>query len=213
MSAKFSTSSQMNLGLISILVATTASLASAANIADILKVNTFGQSGKKRVVVHRVGQCLGHKNLPIFFPDFSVSQYNRSHYVVNGEVIFNEDFPNGWEPTATVRRCDGFHASASCRPFLDNMVSSNVCGMLAVADAIYSRYLTAVDPKPQCPFRKGTYVVKDQVIYDDMAKFLPGTGSTYWEIKSTGMVGDRMVLCFSVQLNVRPKKQKASSGR
>ncbi|XP_058456890.1 uncharacterized protein LOC131434250 [Malaya genurostris] len=203
----------MKQRLCSISILISVYLVSAINIADISKLDTFGQSVKKRLVVHRIGQCIGKKDLPIYFSDFTTSQYNSSHYVVNGEVLFNEDFPHGWEPTTIVKRCDGFHASASCRPFLDNMVVSNLCSMLAVTDSMYSIYMSAMEPKIQCPFKKGTYVMKNQLVYDDVAKFLPGSGSTYWEIKSWGKIGNRMVMCYVVQLNVRPKKLKASSGR
>lgn len=184
----------------------------AADFMDVLKGDGFGMGVKKRLVVHRIGQCLGHKNLSIYMPDFQIAPYNRTHYAVNGEVIFHEDFPNGWTASATVKKCDSFSASANCRPFLSNIANTDVCNMLAATDAIYGRYMSNISPKAQCPFRKGTYVVKDQIVEDETTRLLPGSGNTYWEVKSTGKVGDRMVLCFIIQLNSRPKKTKESSG-
>ncbi|XP_065086740.1 uncharacterized protein LOC135708567 [Ochlerotatus camptorhynchus] len=181
----------------------------AADFLDVLKGDGFG-GAKKRLVVNRIGQCPGHKNLPIYFTDFKVSQYNATNYVVNGEVIFKEDFPNGWTGSATVKRCDDFSAAANCRPFLNNIANTDVCTLLAASDAMYTRYFDKMVPKPQCPFKKGSYILKDQLVEDDVARFLPGSGSTYWEVRSSGKIGDRMVLCFILQLNSRPRKTKES---
>ncbi|XP_053686968.1 uncharacterized protein LOC128736508 [Sabethes cyaneus] len=187
------------------------SVANAMNLFDILKGEDSGQP-VKRVVVHRVGQCVGKKDLPIYLPDFWVTQHNRSHNLLNGVIVVREDFPNGWQPTASVKKCDSFQASASCRPFLDNLASSDACSLLAASDAVYAKYMSSIEPKLRCPLRKGNYTVK-QLIYDDVTRFMPGAGSTYWEVRSTGKIGDRMVVCFVIQLNVRPRKAKGSSGQ
>ncbi|XP_055533208.1 uncharacterized protein LOC129723188 [Wyeomyia smithii] len=187
------------------------SLAYGAKVFDILKGPDSGQPNK-RIVVHRVGQCVGKKDLPIYLPDFWVTQHNSSHYVLNGVIMVREDFPKGWQPTASVKKCDGFQASASCRPFLDNLASSDVCSMLSASDAMYAKYISSIEPKLRCPFLKGNYTVKQQ-IYDEVARFLPGSGSTFWEVRNTAKIGDRMIACFIIQLNARPRKVRGSSGQ
>ncbi|XP_029732468.2 uncharacterized protein LOC109413847 [Aedes albopictus] len=180
-----------------------------ADFLDILSGDGFQGTSGKRLVIHRIGQCPGQKNLPIYFPDFKVTQHNKTTYTVNGEVIFREDFPNGWTGSASVKKCDDFNSATNCRPFLNSIANMDVCSMLGLSTAVYARYLDRMEPRPKCPFRKGTYVLKDQLVEDDMARFLPGAGNTYWEVKSSGKIGDRTVLCFILQLNARPKRRES----
>ncbi|EAT48841.1 AAEL000117-PA [Aedes aegypti] len=181
----------------------------AADFLDILTGDGFKGVPSKRLVIHRIGQCPGQKNLPIYFPDFKVSQHNKTDYVVNGEVIFREDFPNGWTGSASVKKCDDFSSAANCRPFLNNIANTDVCTLLSIPNTVYAKYLDMMVPRPKCPFKKGTYVLKDQRVEDEMARFLPGAGNTYWEVRSSGKVGDRTVLCFILQLNARPKRKES----
>ncbi|XP_062541101.1 uncharacterized protein LOC134209133 [Armigeres subalbatus] len=164
----------------------------------------------KRMVINRIGQCPGQKDLPIYFDDFKITQYNKTNYVVNGEVTFREDFPKGWTGSAVVKKCDDFSSAANCRPFLNNIASTDLCTLLNIPNAMYMKYLNRMTPIPRCPFKKGTYVVKDQLVEDELTRFLPGSGNTYWEARSTGKIGDRMVMCFIIQVNVRPKRSKTS---
>ncbi|XP_055604128.1 uncharacterized protein LOC129752366 [Uranotaenia lowii] len=181
---------------------------SAALSIDIL--GTIGSIGvQKRLVIHRIGQCVDQKDLPVFMPDFQVTQYNKTQTLVSGDVYFHEDFPNGWKASVTVKNCDDFRPSATCRPFLDNIADSDICTLLAASDTIYGSYLSYVRPKARCPLLKGNYTVRNQPVEDDTTRFLPGSGITYWDARIVGMVGERMVSCFVLQVIARPKKVRS----
>ncbi|XP_035785363.1 uncharacterized protein LOC118463121 [Anopheles albimanus] len=164
-------------------------------------------TGKRRVIVKRAGQCLGQKELPIFLPDMRIAAYNRTHSTIAGEVIFREDFPDGWSSGATIRKCDDLHDSSNCRPFLGNLANTDACTLLADSEAMYARYYATIQPKPVCPFRKGVYNVSEQLIDDGVSRFLPGAGSTFWEVRITGKQDNRLVMCIVMRLNVRPRRR------
>nr|XP_029732484.1 uncharacterized protein LOC115268540 [Aedes albopictus] len=184
----------------------------------IIGQNLFGLSpqlsgiGKKKLVVHRVGQCPGQKNLPIFVPDMRVAPYNATNMAVSGVIEFREDFPNGWDVSATVKKCDDFRSSASCRPYLNNIANSDQCMLLRIGgEMMWMKYLNSISPKAICPFRKGNYTYGETLVDDDWssmydAGYMPGSGTTYWEVEINGKVKNQLVLCIIVQLNVRPKK-------
>ncbi|XP_065086715.1 uncharacterized protein LOC135708537 [Ochlerotatus camptorhynchus] len=166
----------------------------------------IGNVGKKKLVVHRVGQCLGKKDLPIFAPDMRIAPYNATNNAVSGIIEFREDFLNGWDVSASVKKCDDFRASDSCRPFLNNLANSNQCMMLGLSDMMWMKYLTNMSPKAECPFRKGIYTYGETLVDDNLVKYMPGSGHSHWEVEITGKVKNRQVLCIIMQLHVRPKK-------
>lgn len=143
----------------------------------VIGQNLFGLSatlsnvGKKKLVVHRVGQCPGQKHLPIFVPDMRIGPYNATNNAVSGTIEFREDFPNGWDVSATVKKCDDFRSSASCRPHLNNIANSNQCMLLRLGgDMMWMKYLKSISPKPECPFRKGNYTYGETLVDDDLVK-------------------------------------------
>lgn len=195
----------MKLQLVSFMLVIGIKLTSpvALNFLDVLKGNT---GPTRRLIIHRIGQCIGQKNLSIFFTDFTVSKYNRTKYVLNGESYIHETFPKGWENLMAVKKCEDFSSTGSCRPYFNGMLPGDMCSLLAAGNTLYTRYLEKVSPKPQCPFKKGTYVLKDQLIEDEFTRFYPGAGNDHWETKFSGKVGDRIVMCFVVQMSMRPIK-------
>ena len=50
----------------------------------------------------------------------------------------------------------------------------------------------------------GLMEIKGLVIF--LYRYMPGSGTTYWEVEINGKVKNQLVLCIIVQLNVRPKK-------
>lgn len=49
------------------------------------------------IVVHDVAQCPGKPNLPVFVSDFKIEQRNKSEYYMSGDLVFKENFNNGFK--------------------------------------------------------------------------------------------------------------------
>ncbi|XP_062541103.1 uncharacterized protein LOC134209135 [Armigeres subalbatus] len=166
-----------------------------------------GTAGKKKLIVHRVGQCPGQKHLPIFLPDMRVAPINATNSAVSGIIEFREDFPNGWDVSATVKKCDDFRSAESCRTHLNNMANTNQCMLLRLgADMMWMKYLKSISPKPMCPFRKGNYTYGETLVDDELVKYMPVPGNSNWEVEITGKAKNQLVLCIILQFQVRPKK-------
>ncbi|XP_052873689.1 uncharacterized protein LOC128279009 [Anopheles cruzii] len=166
-----------------------------------------GGVGRKKLFITRVGQCVGKKNLPIYLPDMRIAPYNRTNYVVSGELHFRENLPD-YKLSVMVKQCDDIRATINCRPFLNNIANSDGCGLLRATGTMYNVYMRNFQPKLQCPFWNGTYIMGETLVDDNLVKYLPGSGSTFWEVRMTGRVKERMIFCVVMQLNVRPKKSK-----
>uniref|UniRef100_A0A182UKT1 MD-2-related lipid-recognition domain-containing protein n=1 Tax=Anopheles melas TaxID=34690 RepID=A0A182UKT1_9DIPT len=179
--------------------------------ADVLRMfdgaSLLNGFGARRVIPKRFGQCPGQEELPIFMPDMRIGSYNRTHSSAAGEVVLRQDFPNGWSVEITVKQCDNLQEPASCRTFLGPISHNDICAWLAANEATYAKHYAVVSPKPLCPFRKGVYNVTEHVITDELSNYLPGVGSTFWEIKTTGRAKNRQVLCTVAQFNIRPRKR------
>ncbi|XP_058123010.1 uncharacterized protein LOC131294023 [Anopheles ziemanni] len=177
------------------------------DIFGILPQGPIGPIGHKKLFISRVGQCVGKKNLPVYVPDMRIAAYNRTAYVVSGEVHFREDILNGYRLSVTVRKCDDIRATIGCRPFLNNIANTDGCALLSASGAMYHVYLRNFRPELQCPFHNGTYVMSETLVDDGLIKYLPGSGRTFWEVRMTGRIKERMMFCVVMQLNVRPKKK------
>ncbi|XP_049542635.1 uncharacterized protein LOC125955545 [Anopheles darlingi] len=177
------------------------------DIFSMLPVPSLGVFGRRKLFITRVGQCLGKKNLPIYVPDMRIAAHNRTAYVVSGEVQFRENFLDGYKLSVVVKQCDDMRATINCRPFLNNNANSDGCGLLSAAGTMYTVYLRNFKPKLQCPFWNGTYVMGETLVDDGLVKYLPGAGSTFWEVRMTGRVKERMIFCVVMHLNVRPKRK------
>ncbi|XP_035913981.1 uncharacterized protein LOC118512930 [Anopheles stephensi] len=178
----------------------------AQDIFSILKPgNPLGTIGRKKLFVTRVGQCVGKKNLPVYVPDMRITAYNRTSYVVSGEAHFREDVPQ-YRLSVAIKQCDDIRATVNCRPFLSNIVNADGCALLQASGAMYNEYLQKFQPPLKCPFWNGTYVMGATLVDDALVKYLPGSGSTFWEVRMTGRVKERLMFCVVMQLNVRPKK-------
>uniref|UniRef100_A0A182SRN8 Uncharacterized protein n=1 Tax=Anopheles maculatus TaxID=74869 RepID=A0A182SRN8_9DIPT len=133
--------------------------------------------------------------------------HNRTHTTIAGEIVFREDFPTGWAVELSVKQCPVLQEPSGCRLFLSQLRHSDICAWLASKESSYGKYYSAISPKPKCPFRQGLYNVAERLVDDEASKYLPGVGSTFWEITITGSQKDRQVLCIVVQLNIRPRKR------
>ncbi|XP_055604135.1 uncharacterized protein LOC129752372 [Uranotaenia lowii] len=161
----------------------------------------------KKLVIHRAGQCVGYKNLPIYLPDMRVEPYNSTlkQMAVSGYTVFREDFPNGWKVSVSIKKCDDFRATANCRAVLNNIANSDACTLLRVG-AMYMKYMENMKPKMACPFRAGNYTYEKTLVDDDLIRFMPGSGKTFWDIEVIGRVKERIVTCIQLQFKVIPKR-------
>ncbi|XP_052895848.1 uncharacterized protein LOC128303036 [Anopheles moucheti] len=182
------------------------------DIFSILKPGSpLGSVGRKKLFVTRVGQCVGKKNLPVYVPDMRITAHNRTNYVVSGEVQFRENIP-AYRLSVAVKQCDDIRTTVNCRPFLSNIVNTDGCALLQASGTMYNEYLQNFQPPLKCPFFNGTYVMGRTLVDDGLVKYLPGSGSTFWEVRMTGRVKERLMFCIVMQLNVRPKKANNRNG-
>uniref|UniRef100_A0A182KCW6 Uncharacterized protein n=1 Tax=Anopheles christyi TaxID=43041 RepID=A0A182KCW6_9DIPT len=191
------------LGLVFLCVVTIfTSLNAAQDVFSILKPvgNPLGSGIRKKLYVTRVGQCAGKKNLPVYVPDMRIAAYNRTNYAVSGEAYFREDIPS-YRLSVAIKQCDDIRATINCRPFLSNIVNTDGCALLQATGTMYNEYLKKFRPPLRCPFWNGTYVMEPTLVDDGLVKYLPGSGSTYWEVRMTGRVKERLMYCIVMQLN------------
>ncbi|XP_053674578.1 uncharacterized protein LOC128724881 [Anopheles nili] len=190
-----------------VVVLLTCEVSEAQDIFSILKPDLpFGSAYRKKLFITRIGQCGGKKNLPVFVPDMRIASYNRSSYVVSGEINFRENIPEGYRLSVAVKQCDDIRATVNCRPFLNNIANTDGCALLRATGTMYNEYLGNFQPELKCPFKNGTYVLRETLVDDGLVKYLPGSGSTYWDVRMTGRMKERMIFCVVMQMNVRPKK-------
>ncbi|KAL1381351.1 hypothetical protein pipiens_013536 [Culex pipiens pipiens] len=129
------------------------------------------QIGRKKLLIHHIGQCSDHKDLPIFVPDMRIAALNSTTSAVSGTVHFREDFPTGWDVVVSIRKCDNFRPDADCRPFMDHLVSMNQCTMSRLfGDVAYMKYLKNLQPRAECPFRKGNYTFGETAVDDELVR-------------------------------------------
>lgn len=130
------------------------------------------QVGKKKLLIHHIGQCSDHKDLPIFLPDMRIAALNSTTSAVSGTVHFREDFPTGWDVAVSIRKCDNFRPDADCRPFMNHLVSMNQCTMSRLfGDVAYMKYLKNLQPRAECPFRKGNYTFGETPVDDELVRY------------------------------------------
>ncbi|XP_055630877.1 uncharacterized protein LOC129771351 [Toxorhynchites rutilus septentrionalis] len=90
-------------------------LAKGYDFSDVIKGIDQLKMPNKYIVVNRIGQCVGFKNATIAASEFRITRFNKSYTLVNGELTFHDDFPDGYDIAIQLNNCDDFKSPASCR--------------------------------------------------------------------------------------------------
>lgn len=180
-------------------------LVAGYDFMDVIK--GVDQTHNKYMIVNRIGQCIGFKNTTITLPDFRIVRYNKTYTVVNGEIIYYENFPKGYDIAIQVNKCEDFSSPTSCRRFMD-LPQIDACVLFGGSKSVFSLLVAEFVPKIQCPIKKGTYVLRDNVPENGLVGLLPGSGKTAWELKFTSKHNDRQIMCFVILVSVRPLRTK-----
>lgn len=73
-------------------------------------------TGGKQVVVLNITQCQGHPDLAVFIPPMKIIQEGKNDYFIDGEIIFKQDFLNGFSGDFSFIFCS-FLTNSKCNYF------------------------------------------------------------------------------------------------
>lgn len=57
-----------------------------------------------QLVIVNLTQCDGHENLPVYVQPMDIIQEGRNDYFIKGNILFKENFTNGFKGSDFIRR-------------------------------------------------------------------------------------------------------------
>ncbi|GAB0086606.1 uncharacterized protein DMENIID0001_141330 [Sergentomyia squamirostris] len=167
-------------------------------------------SADRKLIFTYMGQCQGKEDLPIYLPDFKVEQTNRSQYFMSGDIIVKEPFPRGFHVSIDVKKCTNPSVADSCKTFLNNLSTSDICTMLDIPLPSYSSFVRSLKPPLKCPIRQTTYRMDNFQIEDTLTRYMPVSNSvSYWNVTIKGRQEKKEVACLVFQMNARPMTKQS----
>lgn len=118
----------------------------------------------RKLIMTNLGQCKGKEGLPVYLPDFRVEQTNRNSYYLSGDIVIREPFPKGFTIAIDIKKCSNPTVADTCKTFLNNMVTTDICTMLELPLPSYKTFIQTLNPPLKCPIRQMTYHMNNYLV-------------------------------------------------
>ncbi|GAB0091726.1 uncharacterized protein DMENIID0001_065910 [Sergentomyia squamirostris] len=181
-------------------------LATLTSVRDVRAAD----AGDRRLILTYMGQCQGKENIPVYLPDFKIEQANRNQYFMSGDIVVRESFPRGFHLSIDVKKCTNPSVPDSCKTFLNNLATSDICTMLELPLPSYSSFVRSLNPPLKCPIRQTTYRMDNFQVEDSLTKYMPVSNSvSYWNVTIKGRQEKREIACIVFQMYSRPMTKQS----
>ncbi|XP_055687507.1 uncharacterized protein LOC129792462 [Lutzomyia longipalpis] len=159
----------------------------------------------RKLIFTYMGQCKGKEDLPVYLPDFKIEQANRNQYFMSGDIVVREPYPRGFSIFIDIKKCSNPSVADSCKTFLNNMATSDICTMLDLPLPSYSTFVRSLKPPLKCPIKQTTYHMDSFEVEDSLTKYMPVSRSiSYWNVTIKARQDKKEVACISFQMHSRP---------
>uniref|UniRef100_A0A1B0GQ46 Uncharacterized protein n=1 Tax=Phlebotomus papatasi TaxID=29031 RepID=A0A1B0GQ46_PHLPP len=131
-----------------------------------------------------------------------IEQANRNQYFMSGDIEVREPFPKGFNIFIDVKQCSNPSVADSCKTFLNNLATTDICTMLDIPMPSYVNFVRLIKPPFKCPIQEAVYHIENFQVEDSLTRYMPASKSImYWNVTMKGRRAKRDIACFNFQMH------------
>ncbi|KAF6215069.1 hypothetical protein GE061_009818 [Apolygus lucorum] len=157
----------------------------------------FVNSKTKVVRTVQIKEYVGcNMELPFHQEGITVNMTGKGLITMNGHLDIDETVGNLTQVSVNVEKCRSVADKSSCEFFAAASYDSP-CQMVVARGMLWTPTFDRIQPRLTCPFKKGSYVLKESSLDASLLSKLIKPGD-FWRATLKLFVGKRLVSCFKV---------------